>query len=118
MRAIIRVPGLPGEREALCVPGSPDCISIGELCVGEQCDFRWPAGSLNPTLTMPDGEVLRMEVDNNVPYFVPEDRPPGFRRLAARGYVNEVRRMENMTGEQLQTEITRSRQLTEAYASG
>lgn len=71
LTAEIVIPGIQGPRKALAVTGSPDCASIGEFCVEEFFGFFWPPGSRNPYLVDPNGNKIILEVDNNVPYFVP-----------------------------------------------
>ena len=61
-------------------------------------------------------KYVQLEVDNNVPYFIPETRPDTWRDLAARGFIREVRMMESLSPEQLEESVRRFRENTEVYA--
>ena len=51
--------------ECLILPDSPSLLSLGGLCMEEDCDFHWPRGQ-KPWLTFPDGSVTELKVVNRV----------------------------------------------------
>jgi hypothetical protein len=114
--AWVKIPGIEGLRRALVVVGSPPCISLGEFVMDENFLFIWEKAK-GPVLYSPDGKATLMEVDNNVPYFIPENRPTILASLAQRGYVKEVRMLERMSDQQLSEHVQIFRNATERYAT-
>ncbi len=54
------------EVECLVLPNSPALLSLGRLCMETGCGFHWNKGSM-PTLTLPTGNVVELQVVNRVP---------------------------------------------------
>ena len=65
---------------------------------------------LGAVLGLRDGSVLRLDVDNRVPFFRPEDRSDEMQQLADQGFVSEVRKLEAMTAEQLASPLGTSKE--------
>ena len=51
---------------ALVMRDSPTVLSMGKRCLHEGYSFQWMAGRM-PTLTLPDGTVITLNVTNGVP---------------------------------------------------
>ncbi len=60
---------LRGDVEAYVLPSTPRALSIGRRCVEEGYSFAWVANA-KPTLIAPGGEVVQLEVIENIPYLM------------------------------------------------
>ncbi len=46
---------------------SPPVLSVGKRCMEQGFTFHWQAG-MNPIMTNPQGDVVELEVERNIPY--------------------------------------------------
>ena len=62
-----------GSFDALLLQSTPPVISVGERCMNYGYSFHWPAWSEAPYLETRDGHVIRLTVENRVPYLYMQD---------------------------------------------
>jgi hypothetical protein len=54
------------------LPNSPPLMSLGRRCMRDGFSFVWIAGQ-KPYVVRPGGKVIRLEVINDIPYFLPSN---------------------------------------------